>query len=118
MKSFIKIIFQVWLVCAVIGVGASMIMYGPKDATAQMSSEEQKAQKFQNDLIIRGQLLEEAIRKTALDEDSLKFKDPVRYKNGVCLQVNGKNRFGGYVGWQEHCMLINKKGVWEYNGPV
>lgn len=116
MKSFIKTIFQVWLVGAVI-VGASMIMYGPKDATAQMSPEEQKAQKFQNDLIIRGRILEEAIRKTALDEDSLKFRDPLYYKNGVCIQVNGKNRFGAYVGWQEHCTLVNNKGIWEYSGP-
>ena len=113
MKSFFKVVFSIW------ALGAFILMLSNMSTSknVQLTPEEQKAQKFQNDLIVRGQLLEEAIRKTALDEDSLKFRDPVYYKNGVCIQANGKNRFGGYVGWQEHCALVNNKGIWEYSGP-
>ena len=78
---------------------------------------EQKAQKeFESARRTYGYLLTQLIKKSSFDEDALKLKRPEYYKNGVCVQANGKNRFGAYVGWQEYCYLY-KDGKWDYSGP-
>ena len=83
---------------------------------AAMTPAERAQKAFEDERAYRGFVLTTAIKTSAFDEDALKIKSPVYYKNGVCVSANGKNRFGAYVGWQEHCYLI-KNGKWSYSGP-
>lgn len=43
-----------------------------------------------------------AIKEIAYDPNSLEFRDLVigEYESKACIQVLGKNRLGGYTGWQ------------------
>ena len=63
-----------------------------------------------------GSILTTEIKKSAFDPGALQMKSPEYYKNGVCVQANGKNRFGAYVGFQEHCYLY-ENDKWTYSGP-
>lgn len=63
-----------------------------------------------------GNMLTNQIKASAFDPDALKIKSPEYYKNGVCVQANGKNRFGAYVGFQEYCYLY-ENDKWTYSGP-
>lgn len=50
-------------------------------------------------------IAEEELKKTAKDESSLKFRNPIYVDESIhgaaaCGAVNGKNSFGGYVGWK------------------
>ncbi len=47
------------------------------------------------------------LKDTARDPSSIKFKNEKMYNNGVCVDVNGKNGFGGMTGFQEHCLVTN-----------
>ena len=75
-----------------------------------------KQKDFEAARTVYGILLVKTIKESAYDPDALKIDGPKYYKNGVCVKANGKNRFGGYVGWQEHCFL-NDTGKWVYSGP-
>ncbi len=86
-------------------------------AQVELTPEQKKQKDFEAARSTYGYLLTQLIKKSAYDPDALKIKSPDYYKNGVCVQANGKNRFGGYVGWQEYCYLVNAKGVWTYQGP-
>ncbi len=88
----------------------------PAKVKPELTEEQKKQKDFDAERTARGYVLEAAIRKSAFDPDALKIKGPQYYKNGVCVQANGKNRFGGYVGWQEYCYII-ENGVWKYSGP-
>jgi hypothetical protein len=89
----------------------------PVVAAVELTPEQKKAKEFDSARTTYGYLLTQMIKKSAYDEDALKLKRPEYFKNGVCVQANGKNRFGAYVGWQEHCYLVDAKGQWKYNGP-
>jgi hypothetical protein len=86
-------------------------------AQVELTPEQKKQKDFEASRTTYGYLLTQLIKKSAFDEDALKIKSPKYFKNGVCVNANGKNRFGAYVGWQEHCYLVNDKGVWTYSGP-
>jgi hypothetical protein len=81
-----------------------------------VSPEDQARKSFEAERTARGWYLTTLIRKSAFDEDALKTKSPKYYKNGVCVEANGKNRFGAYVGWQEYCYLY-ENNTWVYSGP-
>lgn len=83
----------------------------------ELTPEEKKQKEFDAERTARGYILKQLIKQSAYDPDALKIKSPKYYKNGVCVEANGKNRFGGYVGFQEYCYLIDDKGVWKYSGP-
>ena len=83
---------------------------------AAMTPAERAQQKFENERAVFGHLLRKQIKESAFDPDALKLDGPKNYKDGVCVKANGKNRFGAYVGWQEHC-YIYKDGKWSYSGP-
>lgn len=83
-----------------------------------MSPEEKKQHEFENTRTKYGFILTAQLTKAAFDPDALKLDGPNYYSNGVCVSANGKNRFGAYVGWQEHCYIYNKKAdKWQYRGP-
>ena len=86
-------------------------------AQVEPTPEQKKQKAFEASRTTYGYLLTQLIKKSAFDEDALKIKSPEYFKNGVCVKANGKNRFGAYVGWQEHCYLVNDKDVWTYSGP-
>lgn len=71
-----------------------------------------KEYEFTKEREARGILLTMQIKAAAFDPNALMIRDPVYYSNGVCVTANGKNKFGGYVGWKEYCYIVNKKGVW------
>ncbi len=66
-----------------------------------------------------------AMKKVAIDEDSLKFRnetvrlfsqqEPILY--AVCIEVNAKNRLGGYTGFNPYTIFYSEDGevvkVWE-----
>lgn len=65
------------------------------------------------------QIIETKIKQILVDEDSARFRFnsvPVKvwhdftsgraYAWGVCFEVNGKNRMGGYVGYRPYYMII------------
>jgi hypothetical protein len=81
-----------------------------------LTPEERKQEEFVKARTFYGSMLAGMIKSTAFDPDALKLKSPEYYKNGVCIQANGKNRFGAYVGWQEHCYLL-EGDKWKYSGP-
>ena len=77
-----------------------------------MTPEERKQEEFNKERTVRGFLLTEQIKASAFDPGALQLKSPKYFKNGVCVEANGKNRFGAYVGWKEYCYLVDDKGVW------
>ena len=81
-----------------------------------LTPEERKQEEFVKARTFYGSMLAGLIKSTAFDPDALKLKSPEYYKDGVCVQANGKNRFGAYVGWQEHCYVL-KGDKWTYQGP-
>jgi hypothetical protein len=90
----------------------------PKPAPAPTLTPEQSKQKaFESSRSLYGYLLTQQIKKSAFDEDSLKIKTPKYYNNGVCVEANGKNRFGAYVGWKEYCYLV-ENGTWKLVEPT
>jgi hypothetical protein len=61
--------------------------------------------------------LKQAIKQTAKDPDSLQFRNERLFSNGSCIEANGKNSFGGYVGYKEYCYLtIKGKNVFTVDG--
>jgi len=46
--------------------------------------------------------LEKYIREKANDPPAVQFKDKVTYGDYACISVNGKNAFGGYVGFKRY----------------
>jgi hypothetical protein len=85
---------------------------------AAMTPEERKQYEFENTRAKFGFILMKQLSDSAFDPDALKLDGPTYYSNGVCVNANGKNRFGGYVGWQKHCYIYNKKtDKWKYQGP-
>lgn len=54
--------------------------------------------------------LERYLKKEARDPSSVEFRNEVVVPNGVCVEVNGKNAFGGYAGWLRYCGIIDKTG--------
>jgi hypothetical protein len=114
-------------VSAVIGLGSLISTPAKSSSTpsvtaqpapvAELTPEEKKQKEFKDARALRGAVLYSMIKKSAFDEDALKIKAPVNYTNGVCVEANGKNRFGAYVGWQEYCYLVDAKGEWKYSGP-
>jgi hypothetical protein len=50
------------------------------------------------------------IEATARDKSSLQFGKETRYKDSVCLEVNGKNAFGGYTGFKDYCLVTQQDG--------
>ncbi len=78
------------------------------------------AQRKQSDDNATLYALKEVIKRNAKDPSSVTFRNPVIYKNGVCIDVNAKNSFGGFTGFTEYCALtVNGKtkiavdGVWK-----
>ena len=59
--------------------------------------------------------LKDAIEKNLKDPDSAKWGDRYITKNKVCVTVNSKNSFGGYVGNESYCATKNKDGDWKLN---
>ena len=83
----------------------------------ELTPEEKKQKEFKDARALRGAVLYSMVKKSAFDEDALKINAPKNYSNGVCVEANGKNRFGAYVGWQEYCYIVDAKGEWKYSGP-
>lgn len=54
--------------------------------------------------------LERYLKQQARDPSSVEFRNEVVVPNGVCVEMNGKNAFGGYAGWSHYCGIIDKKG--------
>lgn len=76
-------------------------------------------------------LVEARIKETLFDEDSAKFRYPSggpqktyedfdtgrSYGYGICLEVNAKNRMGGYVGYERaYAHIKNGKVISSYSG--
>lgn len=59
--------------------------------------------------------LKEAIEKNLKDPDSAKWGDRYITKNKVCVTVNSKNSFGGYVGNKSYCATKSKNSDWKLN---
>jgi hypothetical protein len=74
--------------------------------------EDKKKKDFESERYVRGMMLVSAIKKSAFDPDAIKMSSPKYFSNGVCVEANGKNRFGAYVGAKDYCWLVDKKGVW------
>jgi hypothetical protein len=55
---------------------------------------------------------EDGYRKNMLDPDSAQFRNFTLKGDKACIEVNGKNSFGGYVGFQSAFLKRNKKGEW------
>lgn len=84
--------------------------------TPEERDAESKRKAFESTRSLYGHILVKTLKETAFDSDALKIDGPTNYKNGVCVKANGKNRFGAYVGWQEHCYLL-EGDKWVYSGP-
>lgn len=88
-----------------------------KKEAERVRLEEQKKkdekEKFEKTRYTYELLLKSSIRTSAYDPDSLIFGNTDYYSNGVCIHVNGKNRFGGYVGFKEYCAMMDKNGKWK-----
>lgn len=96
---------------------AAVVEQARRDAlTPEERAKEDEKKAFESTRSTYGFILTKLIKESAFDPDALKLKSPEYYKDGVCVQANGKNRFGAYVGWQEHC-YIYKDGKWSYSGP-
>jgi hypothetical protein len=54
--------------------------------------------------------LERYLKEQARDPSSIEFRNEVVVPNGVCVEMNGKNAFGGYAGWSRYCGIIDKTG--------
>ena len=54
--------------------------------------------------------LERYLKQQARDPSSVEFRNEVVVPNGVCVEMNGKNAFGGYAGWSRYCGIIDKTG--------
>jgi hypothetical protein len=54
--------------------------------------------------------LERYLKQQARDPSSVEFRNAVVVANGVCVEMNGKNAFGGYAGWSRFCGIIDKTG--------
>lgn len=50
--------------------------------------------------------LEKAIREKANDPQAVQFKDKVMLGDYACISVNGKNAYGGYVGFKRYKMQM------------
>lgn len=46
------------------------------------------------------QRAKDAVRQRLIDPDSAQFRDLRKVDEGICGQVNSKNRMGGYVGYR------------------
>jgi hypothetical protein len=86
--------------------------------TPSQRAAEDRKRMIEKDRVVYGQLLTRSIKENAFDPKALQLRSPRYYNNGVCVEANGKNRFGAYVGWQKHCYLIDNKGKWKYSGPA
>jgi hypothetical protein len=86
-------------------------------STPALTPEQQKKKAFESSRALYGYLLTQQIKKSAFDEDALKIKSPQYYSNGVCVEANGKNRFGAYVGWKEYCYLV-ENNTWKLVEPT
>ena len=54
--------------------------------------------------------LERYLKQQARDPSSVEFRNEVAITDGVCVEMNGKNAFGGYAGWSRYCGIIDKNG--------
>jgi hypothetical protein len=50
------------------------------------------------------------LKNQARDPSSVEFRNEIVVPNGVCIEMNGKNAFGGYAGWSRFCGIIDKNG--------
>jgi hypothetical protein len=56
-------------------------------------------------------VLQTMIKQTARDPSSLQFGKETFDERGVCVQVNGKNAFGGYTGFKMYCSVRQADGT-------
>ena len=59
--------------------------------------------------------LKNSVERSLKDPDSAKWGYRDISKNKVCVTVNAKNSFGGYVGNQSYCASKGKDGKWKLN---
>lgn len=57
--------------------------------------------------------MEKKLREDMHDPAAAQFKDKVTYKDWACISVNGKNAYGGYVGFKRHTMKNVVGDYWE-----
>jgi hypothetical protein len=95
------------------------VTYKPAPPPAQPTQAEQE-QRTKRDMVdLQHRMLETRIRATARNPKTLEFGKQKTYENGVCVDVNGQNAFGGYTGFKEYCYLMeNGKPVFTINGEI
>jgi len=108
----------VFLTLLVLYVGLA-VTYKPAPPPAQPTQAEQE-QRTKRDMVdLQHRMLETRIRATARNPKTLEFGKQKTYENGVCVDVNGQNAFGGYTGFKEYCYLMeNGKPVFTINGEI
>jgi uncharacterized membrane-anchored protein YhcB (DUF1043 family) len=108
-------------------IGAALVVlyvglaltYKPAPPPAQPTQAETQMQVKRDMVDLQHRMLETRIRATARNPKTLEFGKQKTYENGVCVDVNGQNAFGGYTGFKEYCYLMeNGKPVFTINGEI
>lgn len=54
----------------------------------------------------------EAFRQTMFDPEAARFRNFEQVGSTACFEVNGRNRFGGYTGYQTVLAIKTENGEW------
>jgi hypothetical protein len=95
------------------------VTYKPAPPPAKPTQAEQEMQVKKDMVDVQHRMLETRIRATARNPKTLEFRNQKTYTDGVCVDVNGQNAFGGYTGFKTYCYLMqNGKPIFTIDGEV